>query len=189
MDRFLIQAIPITGIGGQEDTFWIQIFVLLLLAVFWGVYTLVKNKRKELKDRQDNLVEEMITHRAQHRRRLQLLREPRLAFDSSDTVWREKTKDLHSGMELLESDYLLSVVDNTEENDLRDLTIRKLNFNELLRRNKLNQVSSRALKVYAMNQGSLYGKDIQCEAMRQLAERTAHKSKQSPLQPALTLSR
>jgi len=193
MDRFLIQAIPITGIGGQEDTFWIQILVFLLLGVSWGVYSLVKNKRNELKNQQENLVEEASTHRTRNRWRLQLPRGPILGFDSPDTFGQEKaengpaqkkSKDLHSGMELLESGFLLSIVNNTEDNDQNDLTMQKLNFNELLRRKKLNQVTSRALKVYAINQGNLYGKDIQCAAMRQLAERTTHRSKHNLLQPA-----
>jgi len=57
------------------------------------------------------------------------------------------------------------------------VTMRKLNFNELLRRDQLNEANSSALKVYAINQGNLYGKDIQCEAMKELTERTAHKNK------------
>jgi len=126
-----------------------------------------------------------------------LPQEPILDFDSPDTASQEKpenelpekkSKDLHSGMELLESDFLLSIVENTEDNDQKDVTMRRLNFNELLRRKKLNQVNSKALKVYAINRGNLYDKDIQCEAMRELAERTGHKSKDDQLQPALPLS-
>ena len=118
-------------------------------------------------------------------------------FDRPEPAGRErpgnepatkKSKDLHSGMELLELDFLLSIVENTEDDDQNNVTMQKLNFNEMLRRKKLNQVNSKTLKVYAINQGNLYSKDIQCEAMQELAERTAKKSKNNPPQPALTLS-
>jgi hypothetical protein len=92
---------------------------------------------------------------------------------------REKGKDLHSGMELLELDFLLSIVENTKGDDDNDVTMRKLNFNELLRRDQLNEADSHSLVVYAINEGNLYGKDIQCEAMKELTTRTAHKGKRS----------
>ena len=197
MNYFFIQATLIAGIGDEGRTFWIQILVFLLLAVFCGVYSLVKNKQNESKDQQQNLAEETSTHHAKRRWRFQLPQEPILDFDSPDRASQEKpenelpekkSKELHSGMELLESDFLLSIVENTEDNDQKDVTMRRLNFNELLRRKKLNQVNSKALKVYAINRGNLYGKDMQCEAMRQLAERTGHKSNHNQLQPALPLS-
>ncbi len=84
-----------------------------------------------------------------------------------------KDRDLRGGMELLELDFLLSIVENTEGNDVNDVTMRKLNFNELLRRGKQDQIDSNALKVYAVNAGNLYGKDIQCAATKELAKRTA----------------
>lgn len=86
-------------------------------------------------------------------------------------------KDLASGMEMLEPDFLLSVVENTRGDDKNDVTMRKLTFNELLRREQLGTVDSNALKVYAVNKGNLYGRDIQCEAMKKLAGRTVRKSK------------
>ena len=84
----------------------------------------------------------------------------------------ERNADLNSGMELLELDFLLSIVESTKGNDKNDVTMRKLNFNELLRRQKQNQIDSNALKVYAVNAGNLYGKDIQCEAVKELTKRT-----------------
>ncbi len=92
---------------------------------------------------------------------------------------REKGKDLHSGMELLELDFLLSIVENTKGDNENDVTMRKLNFNELLRRDQLNEADSHSLAVYAINEGKLYGKDIQCEAMKELTTRTTHKNKRS----------
>ncbi|MBA7570598.1 hypothetical protein ES708_12351 [subsurface metagenome] len=124
-----------------------------------------------------------------------LSQEPKLDFDSLSTASQknpkntpatEKNKDLQSGMELLESDFLLSIVENTKGNDQNDVTTRKLNFNEVLRREKLSQVKSKALTVYAINRGNLYGKDIQCEAMGELAERTMRMNRHEALQPAVS---
>ena len=86
---------------------------------------------------------------------------------------REGDADLNSGMELLELDFLLGIVENAKGDDEKDVTMRKLNFNELLRRQKQDQIDSNALTVYAVNKGDLYGKDIQCEAMKELTKRTA----------------
>jgi len=94
-----------------------------------------------------------------------------------DKPTRDREKDLHGGMELLELDFLLSIVENTKGDDEKDVAMRKLNFNELLRREQLNKADSSALKVYARNEGNLYGKDIQCEAMKELTVRTSHKRK------------
>jgi hypothetical protein len=98
---------------------------------------------------------------------------------TKDESARERGKDLHSGMELLELDFLLSIVENTKGDNDNDVTMRKLNFNELLRRDQLNESDSHSLAVYAINEGNPYGKDIQCEAMKELTTRTAHKGKQS----------
>ncbi len=92
---------------------------------------------------------------------------------------KERDADLNSGMELLELDFLLGIVENTNGDDRNDVTMRKLNFNELLRRQKQDQIDSNALKVYVVNKGDLYGKDIQCEAMKELTKRTAQYSKQN----------
>jgi hypothetical protein len=90
---------------------------------------------------------------------------------------RRSEKDLAGGMEILDLDFLLSIVENTEGNDKNDVAMRRLTFDELLRREQQDTVDSNALKVYAMNEGELYGKVIQCEAMKVLTERTARKSK------------
>jgi len=90
---------------------------------------------------------------------------------------KDREKDLAGGMEVLDSDFLLSIVENTEGNDKNDVTMRRLTFDELLRREQPDTIDSNALKVYAMNEGNLYGKIIQCEAMKVLTERTTHKSK------------
>lgn len=88
-----------------------------------------------------------------------------------------RERDLTSGMEVLELDFLLGVVENTRGDDKNDVMMRKLVFNELFRRQQLDAVDSSALKVYAVDDANLYGKDIQCEAMKKLTERTLRKSK------------
>jgi hypothetical protein len=90
---------------------------------------------------------------------------------------RRSEKDLAGGMEMLDLDFLLSIVENAEGNDKNDVAMRRLTFDELLRREQQDTIDSNALKVYAINEGELYGKVIQCEAMKVLTERTARKSK------------
>ena len=223
MNYFLIQAILVAKIGDEESSFWIQILVLLLLVVFWGVYSLVKNDRSKYKDQQQNLTGENRTHYAKSRWRFRLLhkpialhkgivqkyiarmkdarhhipnllQEPMPDLDNLSTATRKdpknklatkKTKDLQSGMELLELDFLLSIIENVKGNNQNDVTMRKLNFNEVLRREKLSQVNRKALTVYTINRGNLYGKGIQCKAMGEIAERTVHINRHKALQPAI----
>jgi hypothetical protein len=88
-----------------------------------------------------------------------------------------RNKDLAGGMEILDLDFLLSIVENTQGNDKNDVSMRRLTFDELIRREQQDTIDSNALKVYAINEGDLYGKVIQCEAMKVLTERTARKNK------------
>jgi hypothetical protein len=85
------------------------------------------------------------------------------------------TEDLESGMELLELDFVLGIIESVDGADKNDVMMRKLCFNEVIRRNQQNEIDSYALKTYAINDGNLYGKDIQCEAMKEMALRTEHK--------------
>ena len=93
------------------------------------------------------------------------------------TQVKQKAEDLESGMELLELDFLLSLIENTEGSDKNDIIMRKLCLSEVLRRNQQNEIDSYALKAYAMNEGNIYGKTIQCEVMKELSVRTEHGSK------------
>ena len=83
-----------------------------------------------------------------------------------------KDRDLGSGMEMLDMDFLLNVVEHIKGDDKNDVTMRKLVFNELLRREQLEAVDSNSLKIYTIDEDNLYGKEIQCAAMRKLTERT-----------------
>jgi hypothetical protein len=87
----------------------------------------------------------------------------------------QRTEDLESGMELLELDFLLGVIENAEGADKNDVMMRKMCFSEVIRRNQQNEIDSYALKVYALNDSNIYGKDIQCESMKEMALRTTHK--------------
>ena len=97
------------------------------------------------------------------------------AESSKGPLAREGGKDLSGGMEILEPDFLLSVVENTKGDDSNDITMRRLTFYELLRRNQLNTIDSNSLKVYAVNEHRFYDKTIQCEAIKVLTERTQQK--------------
>ena len=86
---------------------------------------------------------------------------------------RRKDQDIKSGLELLDIEFLLGVLENTAGNNNNDVTMRKIIFNEILRRKQRHEIASSALKDYAMDAEELYGKDIQCQAMQELAKRTA----------------
>ena len=85
----------------------------------------------------------------------------------------KKRGDLSSGMELLELDFLLSIVENTDGDDKLDITMRKLTFNEILRRTEQNEINSSSLTVYAINADDFFDKNIQCQALTELSRRTA----------------
>jgi len=91
-----------------------------------------------------------------------------------------KNRDLGGGMEMLELDFLLGVIEHTKGNDKNDVSMRSLSFNEVLRREQQNTIDSKTLTVYAVDEANLYGKTIQCEAMKELTKRTALKGKDSP---------
>lgn len=87
---------------------------------------------------------------------------------------RRRARDLQSGMELLGLDFLLSIVEDTASDNDLDVTMRKLNFNELIRTDQLQAVESNVLKEYGLNADGHYDKRIQCEAIKELTARTAH---------------
>ena len=84
-------------------------------------------------------------------------------------------RNLAGGMDLLELDFLLGIVENTNGEDKNDVSMRKLSFNEVLRRSQQNEVDSNSLVLYAVDEKGRYGKDIQCAAIKELAHRTEHK--------------
>lgn len=84
----------------------------------------------------------------------------------------KSNRDMAGGMEILELDFLLSVIENTDATTDNDIMMRKLAFNELIRTNRVNEVESQSLKVYAIDEHGWFTKDIQCESFKELTTRT-----------------
>ncbi|UCF44409.1 MAG: hypothetical protein JSV99_05735, partial [Planctomycetota bacterium] len=188
-----------------EDTFWTQMLVLVILAALFGIGSLVKTRSNKLKvAKQDYAVGGRRAHswRRWPNKALAALKEKSVGiplktsqpkavlqertfeFDATGATSHERSKipstkerDLHSGMEMLELDFLVGIVEKTASDDNNDVTMRKLSFNELLRREQLKGTSSKMLKDYALNKDNIYGKDIQCEAIKELAKRTGTKTR------------
>ena len=206
MSYSLAQIILAAGNIDGEDTIWIQMLVLVILVALLGVGSLVKTRVSSFKDEQQNYPEGGGTSYTWLHRLIKPLRELKknrlgiltaqskatikesVLFDTPEAAGRERPKgeaarergrDLAGGMEMLKLDFLLSVVENAEGDDKNDVMMRKLNFNELLHREQLNEIDGNALKVYAVDEGNLYGKDIQFQAIKELTVRTARKSKHS----------
>lgn len=77
------------------------------------------------------------------------------------------------GMEMLDTDFVLEVIEDLQCNEANDVVMRKIGFYEILRRDIKSMIDSRALKTYAIDADGHYGKEIQCQAMQELARRTA----------------
>ena len=204
MNCSLAQLILIASNSGGEGTFWIQMLVFVILAASWGVYSLVKARAKQFGEQEQYYPASVHNPQRRVRRQIKLLKELKdkcvgiflktarlkavieegvFDFGAADTASQRKRKnksgnkrDLAGGIELLELDFLVSIVEKTEGDDERNVMMRKLSFNELFRRKQLKATDSNALKVYAMDEGNLYGKEIQCVAMKELTERTALRS-------------
>ena len=196
------QIILIASKSDGEDSIWMQMLVFVILAVSYGVYSLVRTKAKESGEggqyypsgsgRGGGRVRRQIGRFKELKRRgvdvfLKAVRPKAvtegtvLDFDggemgAKDELGTERGRDLASGMEILELDFLVGIVEDTKGDDDTDVTIRQFSFNELVRRGRLKAAESSALKVYAVNEGNLYGKDVQCKAMKELAERTSVRS-------------
>jgi hypothetical protein len=185
MNILLIQTILAARSGEGDDTFWIQMLVLVIVVAFISTFWLSRAKAKPKRDGSAHKSKEHHEQPVQKPARFaglsrfgaRLIAEAaaaRPADKSFKNLIAKKDKDLQSGMEILELDFLLKVVESANgDNDEKDIAIRKLNFKELSRRGELGQIDSKALKNYALNKGNIYGKDIQCEAIQALAQRTA----------------
>ncbi len=209
-----LKAEIILAVGGidEENTFWIQMLVLVILVAVVGIVSLIKTRANRFKTQKQYQPEGAgRPHRPQSRRGRQIealesLKElkdkclgiflktaqpktitegPMFDFEAADIasqgkqkneIDKARRKDVASGMELLELDFLLRVVENTKGDNKKDVMMRKLVFNELLRREQLDAVDSDALNAYTINEGNLYNKDIQCGAMKELTERTKPRS-------------
>jgi hypothetical protein len=171
---------PLAARSGEgEDTIWVQMLVLVILAVFLGIFSIASHRRSKAiatEQAKANKSKGNDLHCSQQKPARFAEAAARRVGKTFKSPAKKKEKDLSSGMELLGLDFLLNVVENTNGgSDEKDVVMRKLNFKELLRRDKLSEADSNALKTYALNKGNLYDKDIQYEAMKKLAERTKRK--------------
>lgn len=202
----LPQVILAAGNSDGEGTFWTNILVLAVLAVLLGIGSLIKTKRGRKKYKEEDYYhgEGDDSGYAQLHRLNKAVKGPKgnglgipiktikpkttveepvfdfatceIVSETKITSALGKERDLASGMELLEQGFLVKVVEKIQGSDKNDVMMRKLSFNELLRREQLKAAGSDALKVYARNEGNVYGKDVQCEAMKELAGRTVLRS-------------
>jgi len=191
----IARGIILAASGNEaEESIWVQMLVLVILAAGVGVYGFVKKKVKQFDQQEDYsgysrgaLSLQSLEKKIMNAKRAGIYSETIERIEKKPTLesgaaaiaagnrLRDaagRGKDLGSGMEMLEEDLLVRIVEEIEGADEYDVTMRKLSFNELVRREHLGAADSKALKVYAINRGNLYSKDIQCEAMKELAERT-----------------
>jgi len=197
MSYSLAEIILAAGGDDVESAFWMKMLMLVIVVCALGIGSLIKTRANKIKDRGRDYLRRSRSLYAWLRWKTRPLKElkdkclgvfPRTAsakvtvvdFGAGDRGNLEQSgnklgreRDLGGGMEMLEVDFLVSVVENAKGNDKRDVMMRKFSFDELARRRQLYAVDSSMLRVYAMNKANLYDKHIQCEAMKELAERTA----------------
>ena len=94
---------------------------------------------------------------------------------SVGSVSAAKRRNLKNGMELLEGSFLVKIIEQPIDTSGLDIEMQKMCFAELMRRSELAMVSSEALKVYTIDEKSLYGKIIRFQAMEELFRRTGEK--------------
>jgi len=165
----LLLAVIVLGAVEDEGTFWIQLLMLVMLAAGAGAYLMFKSRVKRIDRRaHDEAIEDIIKPSAVS------VFEPAKAVSGPKPS--AKKKDTLAGMELLERNFLVSVVERTDSPDQRDIEMRRLCFTELTRRKELWSIASAALKVYTLDEDGFYGKVIRCEAMAELAGRTVKES-------------
>jgi hypothetical protein len=203
MTHLIAEIILGAGSTDEENTFWIKMLMLVVLGAVVGVGSLIKARAKRFKTQGQHRPEGSGRPYGQRGRPIKavkdkyvdfflktakpktLSKEPMFDFGAADIagggkkkneIDRQKERDLNSGMEILELDFLVKVVENTKGRNKKDVTMRKLVFNELLRREQLSAVDSKALNIYTINKSKRYNKEIQCGAMKELAERTKSRS-------------
>jgi hypothetical protein len=134
-----------------ENTFWVQLLVIVILAAGAGVYSVARSRAKHIRRLvSDEAVENLIEPAApSHKRR-----------------------NTAGGMELLTIEFLAEVVEHTDAVDKLDVAMRGMCFAELVRRKQLLAVSSDALIIYTRDEEGFFDKFIRREAMAELAGRT-----------------
>jgi hypothetical protein len=172
--------------GDNEEGFWVQLLVIVVLAAGAGVYSIAKSRArrpvggalKELYSRLTSAAKSAVGRRPVRFAELQKTEDkypssvirPVSSFEAAQPS--AKGRDLKSGMELLAKGFLVGVVEQTDAIDQLDIAMRRLCFAELVRRGELTAVASDALKVYTLDEYGFFDKSIRCEAMVELAGRT-----------------
>ncbi len=197
MTHLIAEIILAASNTDEEGTFWIQMLMLVILVAVVGVGSLIKTRVKRFKTQKQyradissktyNPGDEQI--RAVKDKYIEfflktaptkkITKEPMFDFESADKVSSGEHKEgrnVSSGMEILDLDFLVKIVENTKGRNKKDVMMRKLVFDELLRREQVTAIDSKALNIYTMNKSKLYKKEIQCAAMKALAERTKSRS-------------
>lgn len=197
MNSSLAEIILAAGSSDEEDTFWIQMLMLVVLGAVVGIVSLIKARAKRFKTQKQNRPQGSGRQYGRRDQRIKLVKdkyvefflktaqpkkitkEPMFDFETAGKVSGGKQKedrDVSSGMEILDLDFLVKVVENTKGRSKKDVMMRKLVFDELLRREQVTAVDSKALNIYTINKSKLYDKKIQSGAMKALAERTKPRS-------------
>lgn len=205
MNGSLAEIILAANNNMDEGTFWIQLLVIIILGVVVGIGSLIKTRAKRLKTQEQHRSKGAVTT-SQRKRQIEafkelkdkyvekflkteqpktIIKEPTFDFEAAETaggkkeIGKTEKKDLASGMEILELDFLLSIVEKMKGKSKKDVTMRKLAFNELIRREQVAAVDSKALNFYTINKRNIYEKNIQCAAMKAMAERTKSQAEHS----------
>ncbi|NIP23324.1 MAG: hypothetical protein GWN67_04390 [Phycisphaerae bacterium] len=193
MVHFIAEIILAAGSTDEEGTFWITMLMLVVLVAVVGVGSLIKTRAKRFREQKryraqgkssvynqrveqiravkDNYIEFFLKTAPTKK----INKEPMFDFEAAEKVSsgkQQEDRDVSSGMEILDLDFLVKIVENTKGRNKKDVMMRKLVFEELLRREQVGAVNSKALNIYTMNKSKLYSKKIQCGAMKALAERT-----------------
>jgi hypothetical protein len=197
MAHFIAEIILAAGSTDEESTFWIRMLMLAVLLAVFGIGGLIKTRAKKFKAQKQHLPNgksRTYNQRDEQIRAVKdkyiefflktaptkkITKEPMFDFETAEKVNSEEHKEdrnVSSGMEILDLDFLVKIVENTKGRNKKDVMMRKLVFDELLRREQVGAVDSKALNIYTMNKSKLYSKKIQCGAMKALAERTKHRS-------------
>lgn len=185
--------------NNDTDPIWITMLVFVIIGAGIGLWSFLKKKSGRLDDQQQDYSyygpgggaghhnwKWQIQEQSENEKSKKHFAVNSSAVTSSDlesptkkTFVRPKMSsanrkqvDLHGGLELLDLDFLVSIVGNIKNNDSTDVTMHKLSLKELIRRKQLNKVGGKVLKEYAINKNNYYSKDIQCEAIKELALRT-----------------
>ena len=197
MTHLIAEIILAASNTDEEGTFWITMLMLVVLGGGVGIVSLIKTRVKRFKTQKQYLTdissktyrpgEEQI--RAVKDKYIEfflktaptkkITKEPMFDFEAADQVSsgeHKEDRDVSSGMEILDLDFLVKVVENTKGRSKKDVMMRKLVFDELLRREQVTAVDSKALNIYTINKSKLYDKKIQSGAMKALAERTKPRS-------------